>query len=182
MATGTEIYARYLQGDTGALEELVVKYGDGLIGYAYCYLRDFAAAEDVMEDVFAVLIIKRKRFVECSAFEAYLFRIARNKCIDRLRKRGHETFLNDDLPVASTQNVEEEALRSLRDEKVYKALLGLSPDYRDVLYLSYYQGFSVDEIKSAMRKTAKQVYNLTTRAKSALKQILIKEGIGHEDL
>lgn len=182
MATGTEMYARYLRGDNGALEELVVKYGDGLIGYAYCYLRDFAAAEDVMEDVFAALIVKRKKFDECSALEAYLFRIARNKCIDRLRKRGRESFLDDELPVASAQNVEEEVLQTLRDEKVYKALLGMPKDYRDVLYLSYYQGFSVDDIKSAMRKTTKQVYNLTSRAKAALKQILIKEGIGYEDL
>lgn len=55
-------------------------------------------------------------------------------------------------------------------------------NYRDVLYLTYYRGFSADEVKRAIGKSKKQVYNLLARSKTALKQILVKEGITHEDL
>ncbi|MDE6201686.1 MAG: RNA polymerase sigma factor [Clostridiales bacterium] len=182
MERGTELYNKYLRGDNEALEQLVIEYGDGLIGYAYCFLRDFAAAEDVMEDTFATLIVKRKRFEARAPFEAYLFRIARNKCLDRLRKAKRETRLDDSTELAATSNAEDDALKIVRDEKVYKAMLTLPQDYRTVLYLTYYQGFSVDEIRSALGKNKKQVYNLLSRAKAALKELLIKEGIGYEDL
>ena len=181
MERGAELYNKYLRGDNDALEQLVIGYGDGLIGYAYCFLHDFAAAEDVMEDTFATLIVKRKKFVSRSPFEAYLFRIARNKCLDRLRKAKRETRL-DGVELAATANIEDDALKVVRDEKVYKAMLTLPRDYRTVLYLMYYQGFTVDEIAAALGKNKKQVYNLLSRAKAALKQLLIKEGIGYEDL
>lgn len=182
MERGAELYDRYLRGDNEALEQLVIGYGDSLIGYAYCFLRDFAAAEDVMEDTFATLIVKRKRFESRSPFEAYLFRIARNKCLDRLRKTKRETSLHEGVAFSEHSSVEDDALKVVRDEKVYKAMLTLTQDYRTVLYLMYYQGFSVDEIRTALSKNKKQVYNLLSRAKAALKEILIKEGIGYEDL
>lgn len=177
----TELYNRYLHGDNQALEQLVIDYSDAVIGYAYCFLRDFSAAEDVMEDTFATLIVKRKKFEERSPFEAYLFRIARNKCLDRLRKSKRETSLYG-IDVPDHSNVEENALKTVRDEKVYKAMLTLPQNYCTVLYLTYYKDFSVDEVRGVLGKSRKQVYNLLSRAKVALKEILIKEGIGHEDL
>ena len=181
MERGAELYNKYLRGDNEALEQLVIGYGDGLIGYAYCFLHDFAAAEDVMEDTFATLIVKRKRFISRAPFEAYLFRIARNKCLDRLRKAKRETRL-DGIELAAAVDIEDDALKVVRDEKVYKSMLTLPQDYRTVLYLTYYQGFTADEVASALGKNKKQVYNLLSRAKAALKQLLIKEGIGYEDL
>ena len=181
---GTDSFLRFLQGDTSALEELVRAYGDSLTGYAYCFLRDIAAAEDVMEDTFATLIFKRKRFTERSPFEAYLFRIARNKCVDLLRKRKRETPISEIIgfDVPSQEDTEKSALKRKRDEKIFECLQRLPENYRDVLYLTYYRGFSADEVKRAIGKSKKQVYNLLARSKTALKQILVKEGITHEDL
>lgn len=181
--TGAELYAEYLRGDNAALEALVARYGDSLVGYAYCILRDFSAAEDAMEDSFAALIVKRKKFRESGVpFEAYLFRIVRNKCMDYLRRAGRETVLDDAAYVNSNRDVEKDALKSVRDEKVYRALFRLPEAYREALYLMYYRDFSADEISAALKKSKKQVYNLLARGKAALKQILVKEGIGHEDL
>ena len=58
----------------------------------------------------------------------------------------------------------------------------LPEQYREVLQLAYFDGFSPSEISGVMRKTSKQVYNLLARAKTALKELLEKEGITHEDL
>jgi len=51
-----------------------------------------------------------------------------------------------------------------------------------VLQLSFFDGFSIQQICVITRKTSKQVYNLLARAKVALKQLLEKEGITHEDI
>jgi DNA-directed RNA polymerase specialized sigma24 family protein len=51
-----------------------------------------------------------------------------------------------------------------------------------VLLLHYIERFSVQQICTILGKSSKQIYNLLARAKTALKEILIKEGISHEDL
>lgn len=47
---GVESYYRYLQGDDKGLEELVVEYGDALVRFAYCIVRETSVAEDAVED------------------------------------------------------------------------------------------------------------------------------------
>ena len=51
-----------------------------------------------------------------------------------------------------------------------------------LLYLTYYEGYGADDIARILRKTKKQIYNLLHRAKNSLKELLVKEGISHEDL
>ena len=80
-------YRRFLQGDVTALEELVREYGDALVRFAYCYVKDSAAAEDIMEDAFATLLVRRRHFSECDNLRAYLYKTVRNRCLDYLRKR-----------------------------------------------------------------------------------------------
>ena len=57
---GAEAYRRFLHGDRNALEELVRIYSDDLVRYVFLYVRNTALAEDIMEDTFASLIIKKK--------------------------------------------------------------------------------------------------------------------------
>ena len=62
MTNGESSYRRFLDGEERAIEELVLAYGDSLVRFAYCYVKDSAAAEDIMEDAFASFLAKRKRF------------------------------------------------------------------------------------------------------------------------
>ena len=55
------LYAAFLGGDQSALEQLVMMHGDALTRFAYCIVRNDAAAEDVMADTFATLIVRRKK-------------------------------------------------------------------------------------------------------------------------
>ena len=181
MDNGASSYNRFLNGDNSALDELVAKYSDALVGFALCMVGDADLAEDIAADTFACLIVKRKKFAEEAPLKTYLFKIARNKCVDHWRYslRISENFDFDQLVGG---NAETEVLRRERDRLLYAALAKLSPQYRDVLHLTYFEGFSVDEIRKIMKKNTKQVYNLLSRAKSSLKELLIKEGIGYEIL
>ena len=57
----------------------------------------------------------------------------------------------------------------------------LPAPYKEVLYLSYFDGFPVNEICRVLKKNAKQVYNLLARAWAALRRILEKEGLSYEN-
>ena len=58
----------------------------------------------------------------------------------------------------------------------------LPEQYRQVLQLTYFDGFDVEQITVITKKSKKQVYNLLTRARSSLGKLLIKEGISDEDI
>ena len=177
MDVSTELYLKYLDGDTSALQQLVERYSDGLVRFAYCFVASSSVAEDVMEDTFAAVIATKRRFSPKATFKTYLYKIARNKCIDYIR--FHRKF----VPLCDLENVlvfdDAETDVEKREEKrvLYGCLQQLPIEYRDVLQLAYLEGFDVQEICTIMRKNMKQVYNLLARAKQRLRILLEKEGI-----
>lgn len=178
----TALYRAFLDGDGGALEELVKLHGDALTRFAYCIVRDDAAAEDVTADTFAALIVKRKKFREDAKFRTYLYAIARNRCIDYLRKHGRNRSLEGLENVLAGTEGEEGVFAKERSERVYASMQKLPAPYKEVLYLHYFDGFSARQICTILKKGAKQVYNLLNRARSALRRILLKEGFSYEDI
>ena len=179
---GASSYRRFLQGDNTALDEFVRTYSDALVRFAYGYVRSAAAAEDVAAESMAVLLLKKKRFPDESHMRAYLYQIARNKCVDYLRLHRQEVPLEDVENVLGSGDPERDLLIRQRDEGLYRCMQRLPGQYRQVLILTYFDGFSVKEVGRIMRRSAKQVYNLLARARAALKTMLEKEGITHEDL
>ena len=180
---GASSYHRYLQGDPRALEELVRTYSDALTRYAYLYVHDAFLSEDIMEEAFAALIVKRKQLPDTVRFKAYLYKIVRNKCLDCLRSKRHK-----ELPLAgleetlAAEDPEKSILDRARDQEIYRHLLSLPAPYRDALYFTYFEGLKPSELPAVLGGNRKRAYNLLSRAKRALKEILLKEGFGYEDL
>lgn len=179
---GASTYHRYLNGDDSALEQLVCEYGDALVRFNYCFLNDYYAAEDVMEETFATLVVQQKRFVQKATFKTYLYKIARNKCVDAIRKRRKTVELSDNLTELLADSPESTALLSERNKVLYSCMQQLPSTYRQVLLLVYFEGFSIAETATILHKSKKQVYNLLSRARSSLKEILLKAGIDSENI
>lgn len=177
-----EHYCHYLDGDEDALTQLVRSCSEPLIRFAYCYVPDSAAAEEIMEDAIVALIMKRKRFDNEASFRSYLFKIAKNKAIDHLRKWRNTVALEDVQNVLLTEDLETGHSRRARNALVYVQIQSLPEQYRQILHLTYFEEFSLAQISKIMGKSMKQVYNLHARAKEALKQRLLKEGLTHEEL
>lgn len=181
MENGASSYHRYLNGDQSALEELVREYSDDLVRFIYLFVRSSAAAEDIMEDTFASLVTKRKHFFPRASFKAYLYKIAKNKCIDYLRSRERRVVPLDDVErVLCAEDGEKSLLQRERAKALYCALDKLFEPYREVLYLFYFENFTVEELCAATKQNKKQVYNLLARARKSLKEILKKEGFEDE--
>lgn len=177
----TALYTAFLSGNMCALEELVKLHGDALTRFAYCIVKDDAAAEDVTADTFAALIVKRRKFREDAKFRTWLYTVARNRAIDYVRKNGKNRPLTGLENMLSGSDGEERMFARERSEQLYACMQKLPAPYKEVLYLSYFDGFPVNEICRVLKKNAKQVYNLLARARAALRRILEKEGLSYEN-
>lgn len=179
---GVGSYRRYLQGDENALEELIREYSDPLVRFALCLVKDISVAEDVVEDAFATLLFKRRHFSERDNFRAYLYRIVRNKCMDFLRFHKRHTTIEPLENILVGGDLYKETEMRERNEKLWSCINALPLQYKDVLYLVYFEGYKPETVSGIVRKSKKQTYNLLARAKASLKELLIKEGISYEDL
>ncbi len=178
-------YFQALDGNKTAVETLVRTYGDELVRFAYCFVKDSATAEDIMEDAFATLLVKRKLFSSAKNLRAYLFKTVRNRAIDYLRSRRRQQPLEDYEQTLCGEDLEENILKEERKRILYRCMQTLPTRYAEVLYLLYIEGYSAEDAAKILKKTKKQVYNLTARAKLALKErlaMLTEEGIFYEDV
>lgn len=175
MDVGTELYLQYVNGNESALQQLVEMYSDGLVRFAYCFVASSNVAEDIMEDTFAAIVAVKRRFSPRATFKTYLYKIARNKCVDHIRFHKKFVPLCDVENVLVFADVEADVEKRERQRILYKCLQKLPREYRDVLQLTYLEGFKTDEVCTIMRKNTKQVYNLLSRAKQSLKILLEKE-------
>ena len=178
-----ECYQRFLSGDTAALEDLVGCCKDGLMLYINGFVNDLHAAEELTEEVFIKLVLKKPRFSQRSAFKTWLYAIGRNLTIDYLRRQTRQPLsLVEELQTWEEEASLERAFIDREDKlHLHRCMKQLKPEYRQVLYLSYFEGLSCKEIARVMKKTTHGVETLAYRARLALRNILIKEGFSYEN-
>lgn len=178
MDTGAKAYADYMNGNSEGLITIVRLYSDSLVNFIYRYVQDKQIAEDLMQDTFVDLISKKTKLRNESKFKTYLFRIARNKAIDYIRKASKTTYISDESAITDcdTFYVEDSICNAETKEILHSAIQSLSPLYREVIYLSYFNNLSNEEIAFIIKKSKRQTELLLYRAKQSLKSALEKEG------
>ena len=175
--TDEELYRLYLAGDDAGLERLMERYGDALTLYIDGYLGDVHEAEDLMIEVFAYLLAKKPR-IRPGAFKAYIYKAARHMAL-RCKSRRRAVFSLEELaeePEAE-QLVEDAAGGRERARVLRECMARLKPDYREALYLTYFEGLSYAEAAEVMKKNVKQITNMVYRGKQSLRALLEKEGV-----
>ncbi len=178
MDTGAKAYSDYLNGDNEGLVIIVKTYSDSLVNFICKFVRDRQTAEDLMQDTFVELISKKNKFRNESQFKTYLFRIARNKAVDFIRKSSKTTFIFDETTVDDEDKlcVEDDICNAETKADLHSAIQTLNPVYREVIYLSYFNDLSNEEIAIIIKKSKRQTELLLYRAKQSLKSALEKEG------
>ncbi len=180
MDTSLKYYNDFLQGNNDALGELVNIYNHNLILFVNGYVKNIACAEDIVANTFVELLIRKSKFKENAHFKTWLFKVARNNAIDYLRKNEKTFNLELDENFRDEKCIENEVLKKEQDKELHKALEKLKSEYKEVLYLEYFENMSYNEIAKVMKKTEKQIKNLVYRAKISLKEKLIKEDFLYE--
>ena len=172
------VYRRYLDGDERAADLLVERHGDALTLYIHGYIKDIHEAEDLMIEAFSRLFAKERPLTGEGSFKAYLYKTARNLALRHKGKRRLLFLRMDELDFDPPSDVLTEAdyLRSERDRQLYAALEKLRKDYREALYLVYFEGMSYRSAAAVLSKNEQQIKNLVHRGKQSLKTILEEEG------
>lgn len=185
MDRGEESYRRFLGGDDGAMVELIEDYRDTLILFVNGYVKNLQAAEEVAEDVFFRLAVKKPRYRPSASFKTWLYAIARNEAVSRLRRdsrRRTEPLEATEALMSDGDQLARGLLESERAVCVHRAMAGLKPEYSAVLYLTFFEELSPAQTAAVMKKSRKQIANLLYRAKASLRSALEKEGFVYEEL
>ena len=183
MISDETAYRRYLDGEQKAADLLVEKYGDALTLYINGYLKDMHEAEDLMIEAFSQIFAKERPITGAGAFQAYLYKTARNLAL-RHRKKHRLSFLRfEELDFEPQSDVlaDTELSRRERSRQLYDALEKLKAEYREALYLVYLEGMSYRHAATVMNQSEGQITKLVYRGKQSLKAILEQEGFTYAD-
>ena len=182
MDNGASSYLRYLGGDDEAFENIIETYKDGLILYLNGIVNNIFIAEDLMEETFFKIAVKKPKYKGKSSFKTWLYAVGRNTALDYLRKESKISYIQNEESLVSEETFEKGYIKSEDKIIVHNALKKINSLYRQILILIYIENFSNREVEIIMKKNSRQIKNLLYRAKKAIKDELLKENITYEDL
>ena len=166
-------------GDREPFGVLFDRYADRLTLFIYSIVRQKEDAEELTLDTFAVVAAQKSVYRGESGFGTWLFAIAKKQAYQALRERRPLPLrLRDSIP-AGDDPPETALLKDERNRQLYRALEQLKPEYRQTLYLTYFENMSVEEIQKITGKSARQIYKLASRGRASLREKL--EGMGFDD-
>lgn len=177
--TNETLYRRWLGGEEDALRELMERYGAPLTFYINGYIHDIGEAEDLMIEAFSRMIAARPHLYE-NSFKPYLYKTARHLALRYEHKRRRcSCFSFEELGGEPESGLLVETAVQTKEQNriLHLCMRQLNPEYREALYLFYFENMSHAETVQVMGKTIKQVYNLLERGKKALRPLLEEEGI-----
>lgn len=148
------------------INEAVDVYFDMLVRIAYQYTRNLSDAEDIAQDTFLKLL-EEKKVMNDVYLKAWLIRVTINSCKDLKKSAWHRRTQPMDLSVLQISAPEEQA--------VMEEIWDLPENYRNVIYLYYYEGYTVPEIASIIGKSVNTVSSWLTRGRKKLKLIIEEE-------
>lgn len=185
MDTGADSYRRYRAGDDEGLVEIIREYRDGVVLFLDRYVNSIPLAEELAEETFFRLAVKKPLFAPRGTFKTWLYTITRNVALDALRRDRSLAPLPTEASAEIAQEVASPEQAYLREERkiaVRHALRRLNDAYAEALYLKYFEDMDNEAIAKVLHKTRRQVENLLYQAKRSLKDELQKEGITDENL
>ena len=185
MDNGASSYRRFRDGDDISFFEIIRDYYDGLTLYLNVYVRNLSVAEELAEDTFVKLVTKKPKFIGRSSFKTWLYAIGRNLAVDYIRRNAKNKDVSLDCCTELTSDEEELEHRYIREEgriTLHRAMLRLKTEYRQVLWLTYFENLKAKEAARIMKRSVHSVENLIYRARLSLKSELEKEGFIYEKL
>lgn len=145
-----QLVQAFLAGNAQAFNTLVTRWQDRIHYFAYRYFANTDDAADVTQKTFIKAYQKIETLNDHNKFGSWLYRIAKNLCLDELRKtKRQNTISYDNIETtidATAQSVSSKVETKLTQEIIHKALLKLPGNQRIVIIMKEYEGLTFDEI------------------------------------
>ena len=180
-----QIIKKVIDGDKSAFNDIMNRYEKSILNFAYRMLSNRTEAEDVTQEVFLRAYKNIETFEARAKFSTWLFKIARNLCLNKLRHTFRFPTFSIDKPVRGS---EYDFQRQIEDKKqvspisnifskeiqnAVKAALGSLPkNQKMAVMLRRYEDMSYKEISVIMSCSVSAVKSLLNRAKQTLKNKL----------
>lgn len=166
-------------GDDFAFVSLYNRYKAPVYTYCVKMLLDTEAARDAMQETFLRVFENRGRLLNTDSFRAWTFTIARNQCLNQLRRMKRQVQLDEALAATLHQVVDDQpGVRLEKSERtaLITYFLGrLKPEYREVIVLREYQNMTYAEIAAVTRSTLSAVKSRLFKARRKLAQTMEPE-------
>lgn len=148
------------------IERVVETYASTLLRVAFSQLKSISEAEDVVQETMLKYLEKAPLFENLEHEKAWLLRVTINICKNHLKTAWFR----------KTVPLDEEIPEIVQEEKdVISVVMQLSPKYRSIIHLYYYEGYSVPDIAELLGCSKNTVTTRLRRARNILKERL-KEG------
>jgi RNA polymerase sigma-70 factor (ECF subfamily) len=161
----SSLLALVQSADEHAMASLYDRYSRLVYSVALRVLRDPAAAEDVLQEVFMQIWRNPDSFTAArGSLGGWLAIVSRNRSIDTLRRKRPTTDI-DDVPIASPYNLADEAERNSLMERARGVIHKLPMEQRKTLEMAFFDGLTHSEISEM---TGDPLGTVKTRIRSAL--------------
>ena len=177
-----ELMLRVKRGDRAAFTELVDKYQQPVMNVIYRTVHDLAEAEDLAQHVFLQVYKSAHRYEPAAKFTTWLFTIARNLCLNELRRRARHPA--DSMDATAPDN-DEHPLRQIEDgkvrlapdallhgeleDKIEEALAALPENQRTAILLCRQDELSYEEMAKVLRCSVSATKSLIHRGRETIK-------------
>ncbi|MFC7372837.1 RNA polymerase sigma factor SigW [Fictibacillus iocasae] len=169
-------------GDRDAYEGIVDLFKDKIFQLCYRMTGNRHEAEDLAQEAFLRAYMNIEKYNGEYKFSTWLFRIATNLCIDRLRKKKPDYSLDAEVPGTDGANMysqlsskeplpEETITESEKRMELQAEILKLPEKYRTAILLKYMEDMSLEEISQAMDIPVPTVKTRIHRGREALKKV-----------
>ena len=166
-----QLLERYLTGDDSAFVELFNTHNHRLYVYCLKLVGNSEAAEDITQELWEKVIGLRADPKRIHNPLGFFLRMARNISLNYIRSRRRLSPL-DGVPDAALP-VDDTRERSHREEIVLMALAKMPFDYREVLILNTYSGFTLEEVAAMLGKSTEAIWKRASRARAKLSALVV---------
>ncbi|NIS25637.1 sigma-70 family RNA polymerase sigma factor [candidate division KSB1 bacterium] len=168
-----------MNGNTQAFEAIVDRYQEPIFNAALRMVDDYDDAQDIAQLVFVKAFEKLNKFNPKYKFFSWIYRMVINESINFLSQRKQHEDLNVNL-VAKERTPDQQFENLELSAKIQTALMALNIEYRAVVILKHFEGFSYKEIGYILDTPEKTVKSRLFTARQQLREVLVKQGVESE--
>lgn len=152
-----------------AFEEFIKRYQAQLFSFCLSFIKDKTEAEDMVQETFLKFYTAIESINPDKNLKSYIFKIARNLCLDNLKKKK-PIYKKSPPEMESLTNPYLEYCKSQEEKMLYLAMEELNENEKTSILLKYRSGLKYSEISEVLNRSESAVESILFRAKKKLRK------------